>query len=80
MGNCKNGQHFIIDMVIHMTSHSCLASNTPHMIKHDPSFLQIPYRLHSCDEDDSTPIIVYQHLENEHLLSMNLSSEQHFWM
>jgi hypothetical protein len=45
-----------------------------HMIKHDPSILQIPYMLHSCDKR-STPHTIYGHLENEHLLSKNLSRE-----
>ncbi len=58
-----------------MTSHNCLAINTLHMIKHDPSVLQIPYRLHCCGEADSIPDTIYQHLENKHLLSMNLSWE-----
>jgi hypothetical protein len=46
-----------------------------HMIKHDLSVLQTPYKLHLCDEVDSIPIIVYQHFENEIFLSMNLFSE-----
>jgi hypothetical protein len=58
-----------------MINHSCLANNTLHMIKHDPSVLQIPCRLHSCDEVNSTLDTIYRHLENEHLLSMNLSWE-----
>jgi len=45
------------------------------MIKHDPSVLQIPCRLHLCDEINSTPDTIHQHLENENLLSMNLSWE-----
>jgi hypothetical protein len=57
-----------------MTSHSCPANNMLHMIKHDPNVLYIPCRLHLCDEVDSTFDTIYQHFENEHLLSMNL-----FW-
>ncbi|CAK9219932.1 unnamed protein product, partial [Sphagnum troendelagicum] len=48
------------------------------MIKHDPSILQIPYRLHLCDKTRSTPHTIYGHLENEHLLSKNLSRETTF--
>jgi len=69
------GQHFIINKIVHMTSHSCPTNNMLHMIKHDPSILQIPCKLHSCDEANSTPIIIFGHLENEHLLSINLSWE-----
>jgi hypothetical protein len=69
------GWHFTIDKIIHMISHNCPNSNMFHMIKHDPSILQIPCRLHSCEKVDSTPISIYQHLENEHLLSTNLSWE-----
>jgi hypothetical protein len=58
-----------------MISHSCSTNNTFHMIKHDPNVLQIPFRLHSCDKANSTPDTIYRHLENEHLLSMNLSWE-----
>jgi hypothetical protein len=57
------GQHFTIHKIIHMTSHSCLAINTLHMIKHDPSVLQIPYRLHWCGKVDSIPDTIYRHLE-----------------
>jgi hypothetical protein len=55
-----------------MTSHSCLANNTPHMIKHDLNIMQIPSMLHSHDEACSTPHTIYQQLENENLLSYNL--------
>jgi hypothetical protein len=48
------------------------------MIKHDPSILQIPYRLHLCDEANYTLDTIYRHFENEHLLSMNLSWEATF--
>jgi hypothetical protein len=48
------------------------------MIKHDSNILQIPYRLHSCDKICSTPHTIYGHLENEHLLSKNLSKEATF--
>jgi hypothetical protein len=40
-----------------------------HMIKHDLNILKIPYKLHLCDEARFTPHTVYQHLENENLLS-----------
>jgi len=53
------GQHFIIERIIHMTSHYCLANNMFHIIKHDPSILEIPCRLHSCDETNSTPVTNY---------------------
>jgi hypothetical protein len=56
-----------------MTNHSCLTSNMLHMIKNDPSILQIPCRLHSRDQARSTSHIVYRHLENENLMSYNLS-------
>ncbi len=69
------GQHFTIDMIIHMTSHNCPTNNTFHMIKHDPTVLQIPYRLHSSDKANSTLDTIYWHLENKHILSMNLSWE-----
>jgi hypothetical protein len=42
---------------------------------HDPSVLQIPCWFHLCDKVHSTPDTIYQHLENEHLFSMNLSWE-----
>jgi hypothetical protein len=45
------------------------------MIKHDLNILQIPSRLHLCDKVRSTPHTIYGHLENEHLLSKNLSRE-----
>jgi hypothetical protein len=48
------------------------------MIKHDPSIQQILRRLHSCDKTHSTPHIIYGYLENEHLLSKNLSRETTF--
>jgi hypothetical protein len=48
------------------------------MIKHDPNILQIPCRLHLCDEANSILDIIYGHLENEHLLSMNLLWETTF--
>jgi hypothetical protein len=57
-----------------MISHCCPANNTFHMIKHDPNVLRIPRMLHSCDKVCSTPHTIYQHLENENLLSYNL-----FW-
>jgi hypothetical protein len=44
-------------------------------ISHDPSILQIPSRLHSHDKAQSIPHAVYQHLENENLLSYNLTWE-----
>jgi hypothetical protein len=40
--------------------------------------LQIPCRLHLCDEADSILDTIYGHLENEHLLSMNSSWETTF--
>ncbi len=61
----RNGHHFIINRIVHMTSHSCLANNTLHMIKHDPNVLQIPSRLYSHDKVHSIPHTIYQHLENE---------------
>jgi hypothetical protein len=73
-----NGHHFIINRIVHMTSHSCPASNTFHMIKHDPNVLQIPSRLHSHDEGRSTPHTIYQHFENVNLLSYNLIWETTF--
>jgi hypothetical protein len=61
-----------------MTSHSCPTNHMLHMIKHDPSILQIPRRLHSCDKTHSTPHTIYRRLENEQLLSKNLSREVAF--
>jgi hypothetical protein len=58
-----------------MTSHNCPTNHMLHMIKHDPNILQIPYKLHSCDKIHSIPHTIYGHLENEHLLSKNLSKE-----
>jgi hypothetical protein len=58
-----------------MTNHNYPANNMFYMVKHDPSVLQIPCRLHSCDKVNSIPNTIYQHLENEHILSMNLSWE-----
>jgi len=71
----RNGHHCAIGWIVHMTNHSCTTSHTFHMIKHDPNILQIPYRLHLCDKTCSTPHTIYGHLENEHLLSKNLSRE-----
>jgi hypothetical protein len=45
------------------------------MIKHDPSILQIPSKLHLHDKVCSTPHTIYRHLENENLLSYNLTWE-----
>ncbi len=73
-----NGHHFVIGQIVHMTSHNCPTSHTLHMIKHDPSILQIPCRLHSCDKTHSIPHIIYGHLENEHLLSKTYSRKQTF--
>jgi hypothetical protein len=53
------GQHFTIERIIHMTSHYCPANNMFHIIKHGPNVLQIPCRLHSCDEANSTPVTIY---------------------
>ncbi len=58
-----------------MKSHSCPTINMFHMIKHDPNILQIPYRLHLHDKASSTPDNIYQHLENENLMSYNLFSK-----
>ncbi len=73
-----NGHHFAIGQIINMTSHCCPTSPTFHMIKHDPSILQIPCMLHSCDNTRSTPHTIYGHLENEHLLFKTLSKEATF--
>ncbi len=72
--NC-NGHHFAIGRIVHMTNHNCPTNHTLHMIKHDPSILQILGRLHSCDKTNSIPHTIYGHLENECLLSKNLSKE-----
>jgi hypothetical protein len=45
------------------------------MIKHDPCVLQILSKLHSHDKAHSTPHTIYQNLENENLLSYNLTLE-----
>jgi hypothetical protein len=37
--------------------------------------VQIPCKLHSCDDAHSIPYTIYQHLENENLLPYNLSWE-----
>jgi len=70
-----NGHHCIISKIVHMTSHSCPTNNMLHMIKHDPNILQIPSKLHSHDKVCSTPHTMYWHLENENLLSYNLTWE-----
>jgi hypothetical protein len=44
--NC-NGHNFTIGWIVHMTIHNCPTDDMLHMIKHDPSILQIPYKLHS---------------------------------
>jgi hypothetical protein len=72
-----NGHHFIISKIVHMRSHSCPTINMLHMIKHDPSVLQIPYRLHLRDKASSTPHTIYQHLENENLMSYTCLKKQH---
>jgi hypothetical protein len=74
----RNGHHFTIRKIVHMKSHSCSTINTLHMIKHDPSVLQIPYRLHLRDKASSITHIVYQHLENENLMYYNLFSKTTF--
>jgi hypothetical protein len=71
----RNGHHFAIGWIVHMTSHNCLTNHMFHMTKHDPNILQIPYKLHSCDKIHSITHTIYGHLENEHLLSKNLSKE-----
>ncbi len=71
----QNGHHFAVCRIVHMTSHSCPTNHMLHMIKHDPSILQIPCKLHSCHKTHSTPHTIYEHLENEHLLSKNLSTQ-----
>jgi hypothetical protein len=71
------GHHFMISRIVHMTSHSSLASNMFDMIKHDPNFMQIPYKLHSCDKAQSTPHIIYRHLENEHVCPRTCLGKQH---
>jgi hypothetical protein len=58
-----HGHHFTIGKIVHMRSHSCPFNNKLHMIKYDPSVLQIPCKLHSCDEARSTPHTIYWHLE-----------------
>jgi hypothetical protein len=70
-----NGHHFTIGRIIYMTSHSCPTNHMLHMITHDPRVLQIPYKLHLCEKIHFTPHTIYQHLENEQLLSYNLSRE-----
>ncbi len=75
--NC-NGHHFTISKIVHMRIHSCLAIKMLHMIKHDPSILQIPCRLHLRDKANSTPHTIYQCLENENLMSYNLFSKTTF--
>ncbi len=70
-----NGHQFTIGRIVHMTSFSYLINNTLHMIKHDPNILQIPCKLHQCDEACSTSHAIYQPLENENLLFYNLSWE-----
>jgi hypothetical protein len=71
----RNGHHFAIGRIIHITNHSYPTNRMFHMIKYDPSILQIPCKLHSCDKTCSAPHTIYGHLENEHLLSKNLSKE-----
>jgi hypothetical protein len=44
-----------------------------HMIKHDPSVFQIPSKLHLHDKLRSIPHTIYLYLENENLLSYNLT-------
>ncbi len=73
-----NGHHFAIGQIVHMTNHSCLTNHMLHMIKHAPSILQVPERLHVCDNTHTTPHTIYGHLENEQLLSKNLFKEVAF--
>jgi hypothetical protein len=61
--------HFTIGRMVHMISHNCLIINIFHMIKHDPSVMQISCKLHSCDKADFIPDIIYRHLKNKHILS-----------
>jgi hypothetical protein len=71
----RNGHHFVVGRIIHITNYSYPTNRMFHMIKYDPSILQIPCKLHSCDKTCFAPHIIYGHLENEHLLSNNLSKE-----
>jgi len=49
------GQHFTIDMIVHMTSHSCPPNNTLHMIKHDLNILQIWRTPNSLKDSNVSP-------------------------
>jgi hypothetical protein len=70
-----NGHQFTIGRIVYMTSCRYLTNNMFHMIKHDLKVVQIPCKLHSCDEARSTPHAIYRHLENESLLFYNLCCE-----
>ncbi len=45
------------------------ALETFHMIKHDPSYLEIPTKLHLLNQFTSTIVSIHRHVENENFLS-----------
>jgi hypothetical protein len=58
-----NHHHFIVDWIIHMVHEGHLAFETFHMIKHDPSYLEVLTRLHLLHQVTSTIVSIYKHLE-----------------
>jgi len=52
-----------------MTNEGCPTLETFHMIKHDPSCLEVPTKLHLLNRFTSTIISIHRHLEHENFLS-----------
>ncbi len=61
-----------------MTNHSCPANNMLHMIKHDPSVVQISSKLHLHDEAIPLPTPFIDILKMKTFLSYNLTWELTF--
>jgi hypothetical protein len=52
-----------------MASKGRQALDTFHIIKHDPSCLEVPTRLHLFHQVTSTTISIHKHFEKENFLS-----------
>jgi hypothetical protein len=48
-----------------MVGEGCLALNTFHIIKHDPSCLKVTAKVHLLHQITSTTISIHRHLEHE---------------
>jgi len=75
--NC-NGEHFVIQQVLNMTSHGGPFLNMLDMIKHQPTILQITIRLHAPHQINPTCWPIKRHFKHKHLLPSHLSKETTF--